>query len=60
MKKFKELPLNIKLFIALAIIAIIGIIVRWDTVKSDIARSFNFFSKTEQADTTKISSPEIN
>jgi hypothetical protein len=43
-EKFKQLSLNVKLFILLAIILIIGIILRWDYIKYEASRSFNFFS----------------
>jgi hypothetical protein len=43
--KFKELPLNVRLFIILAIILITGIILRWDYIRREASRSFNFFSK---------------
>jgi hypothetical protein len=43
-KKFKELSLNIKLFIIIAIILITGIVLRWNHIKYEASRSFNFFS----------------
>ncbi|MDR0726226.1 MAG: hypothetical protein LBF59_09520 [Prevotellaceae bacterium] len=42
-EKFKQLSLNIKLLIALIIILIIGIILRWNHIKYEATRSFNFF-----------------
>jgi hypothetical protein len=42
-EKFKRLSLTIKLFVALVIILIIGIILRWNYIKHEAARSFNFF-----------------
>jgi hypothetical protein len=44
-KKFKELSLNIRLFIILAVLLIVGIILRWNHIKYEMSRSFNFFSK---------------
>jgi hypothetical protein len=51
-KKFKELPLNVRLFIVLAIILITGIILRWDYIRQEASRSFNFFSR--DSDTISI------
>lgn len=51
-KKFKQLSLNIRLLIALIIILIIGIILRWDYIKHEAARSFNFFKHDN--DTVKV------
>ncbi|MDR1593724.1 MAG: hypothetical protein LBS43_04455 [Prevotellaceae bacterium] len=42
-RKFKQLPLNVKLFIVLAIALIMAIILRWDYIKYEATRSFNFF-----------------
>jgi hypothetical protein len=44
-KKFKELSLNVRLFIILTILLITGIILRWNYIKYEASRSFNFFSK---------------
>jgi hypothetical protein len=52
MKKFKDLSLNIKLFILLAVISVIGIILRWDFIKSEAVQSFKFFKK--DADTISV------
>ncbi|MDR1055953.1 MAG: hypothetical protein LBL90_09095 [Prevotellaceae bacterium] len=61
MKKFKDLSLNIKLFIALIIVLLIGILLRWNTIKKDILRSFNFFSKdTEQTGSISTGTPQQN
>jgi hypothetical protein len=43
-EKFKQLSFNLKLFIVMAIILIIGIILRWNYIKHEAARSFSFFS----------------
>jgi hypothetical protein len=51
-EKFKQLSLNIKLLIALVIILIIGIILRWNYIKHEATRSFNFFKHDK--DTTEI------
>lgn len=53
MRKFKNLSMNMKLFILLAIISIIGIIVRWDFIKSEASRSFKFFSHDKDTITIK-------
>ncbi|MDR1887251.1 MAG: hypothetical protein LBQ70_04975 [Prevotellaceae bacterium] len=42
-KKFKELSFNIKLFILLAVILITGIILRWNHIRHEVSRSFDFF-----------------
>jgi hypothetical protein len=42
-KRFNQLPLNIKLMIAFAIILIAGIIIRWNYIKREATRSFSFF-----------------
>ena len=54
MKKIKDLSQNMKIFIALIIMLVIGIIIRWDTIKKEAGKSFNFFKKTEQVDTVVI------
>ncbi|MDR2026954.1 MAG: hypothetical protein LBQ01_05255 [Prevotellaceae bacterium] len=51
--KFKELSLNVKLFIALAIILIIGIVLRWNYIKHEAARSFDFFKRNNDTVTVK-------
>lgn len=53
MKRFKDLPRNIKLFIALIVVLTIGIILRWNVIKKDVVRGFRFFSTSEQTDSTK-------
>jgi chondroitin AC lyase len=40
--------MNMKLFILLAVIAIIGIIVRWEYIKTEASRSFKFFRHEKQ------------
>ena len=54
MKKLKDISQNMKIFIALIIMLLIGIILRWDTIKNEVSKSFGFFSKkTEQVDSLK-------
>ena len=55
-KKYKALTFNAKLFIVLIIVLLIGIIIRWGTIKKDIAKGFNFLYGAEQSttDTTNI------
>ncbi|MDR2286108.1 MAG: hypothetical protein LBE04_01320 [Prevotellaceae bacterium] len=54
-KKFKQLSLNLKLSIVLAIALIIAILLRWDYIKHEAIRSFNFFK--HDSDTVKLNSP---
>ncbi|MDR1584023.1 MAG: hypothetical protein LBS55_12355 [Prevotellaceae bacterium] len=54
-KKFKELSLNLKLFILLAIMLVTGIILRWDYIKYEAARSFRFFKHDN--DTVTVNCP---
>jgi hypothetical protein len=44
-RKFYELPFNIRLFIVLAVILIIGIILRWNYIKHEASQSFRFFKR---------------
>ena len=53
-EKIKGLSFNIKIFIVLIIMLTIGIIIRWDTIKKEAGKSFNFFKKTEQTDSTTV------
>jgi ABC-type nitrate/sulfonate/bicarbonate transport system permease component len=48
--KFSERSNTEKVFIIIIIIVVIGIILRWGFIKSEVERSFNFFNKdkTEQ------------
>ncbi|MDR1347458.1 MAG: hypothetical protein LBJ63_03375 [Prevotellaceae bacterium] len=48
--KFSERSNMEKAFIIIIIIAVIGIILRWKTIKSEAERSFKYFdsNKTEQ------------
>ena len=50
MRKFKDLKFNEKLLIALAIMLIIGIILKWPQVKEGFVKSFQRFGfiKTEE------------
>ncbi|MDR0660068.1 MAG: hypothetical protein LBG19_04540 [Prevotellaceae bacterium] len=48
-KKFKELSPTMKGFIVLGIILIIGIILRWSTIKEEVKRGFGFFSKNDES-----------
>lgn len=50
MRKFKDLRFNEKLLIALAIMLIIGIILKWPQVKEGFVKSWERFgfSKSEQ------------
>jgi hypothetical protein len=43
-EKFKQLSLKVRVMILLAIILLIGIILRWNYIKHEATRSFNFFS----------------
>lgn len=42
--EFKEQTPTVKAFIVLMVILIIGIILRWDTIISEVERGFNYFS----------------
>jgi len=48
MKNLKNLSLNNKLYILLIVILLIGIILRWDFIKSEAQKGFGFFRKTER------------
>lgn len=50
MRKFKDLKFNEKLLIALAIMLIIGIILKWPQVKEGFVKGFERFGfiKTEE------------
>ncbi|MDR2562954.1 MAG: hypothetical protein LBC98_03325 [Prevotellaceae bacterium] len=53
MKSIKEWPLNYKIFAAIAIISILGIILRWPHIKREAAQSFRYFG-SDTTDTLKI------
>jgi predicted negative regulator of RcsB-dependent stress response len=53
MKPVKDWSVNYKVFAVMAIIAIIGIILRWKYIKQEVLKSFRHFSH-KTADTTKI------
>jgi hypothetical protein len=57
-KKIKQLSLNVKLFILLAIALIIAIILRWDYIKYEATRSFNFFGHDDTVKTVPQSRQE--
>jgi hypothetical protein len=52
-KKFKQLSFNMKLFIILAVILITGIILRWNYIRNEAVRSFNFFRHDNDSVTIK-------
>ena len=60
-KKFKNLSPTMKGFIILGILLIIGIIIRWSTIKEEVKRSFSFFgSSDEQTEQVENSQDSIN
>ncbi len=42
---FKEMSPTMQGFIILGILLVIGIILRWDYISSEVMRGFNFFNK---------------
>ena len=58
-KKFKNLSSTMKGFIVLIILLIIGIIIRWPSIKEEIKRGFGFFNNstnsTEQVENNRDS-----
>lgn len=57
--KFKNLSYTTKGFIILIILVIIGIIIRWPTIKEEVKRGFGFFGNhdepTEQVENSQDS-----
>jgi len=54
LRKIKKIPLNIKLFIIVAVILIVGIILRRDYIHSEASKAFNLFSKEKTDSIQKI------
>lgn len=60
-KKFKELSFTTRGFIVLIILVVIGIIIRWPTIKEEIKRSFGYFSgSSEQTEQVENNQDSIN
>ena len=53
MKFIKNLPVNYKIFAVIAIVSILGIILRWEYIKHEATKSFRYFGRENSADTLK-------
>ena len=54
MKKWKDIPGNEKWMIALIVLLLLGIIIRWGFVKDGIGRGFDWFDRDTPADSTEL------
>ncbi|MDL2230416.1 hypothetical protein LJB87_01325 [Alistipes sp. OttesenSCG-928-L06] len=58
MKKWKDIPSTEKGMIALIVLLLILVVLRWTAVKEGISRGFDWFDKDVPADSTVVEKPD--